>query len=177
MVDAGNRVEEWIAKLEIREVIEHYMRLNDDRAADEIVELFDESARMQVMGRVLVGRDEIGALYRTEAGPLPDWTEPGALFLQPGSSHVSSNPIIHVDGDTATAETDFLVVRRAADGRASCELAGRYRDRLRRTDDGRWVITVRTGVSIARPGEEGTGAEWQRVLERVDDEERARFVT
>ena len=62
-------------------------------------------------------------------------------------------------------------------GRARITLMARYRDRLRRGDDGRWVITNRTGVSIARPGEAGTDTEWSRALDRMPDEMRARFPT
>jgi ketosteroid isomerase-like protein len=177
MTDTDDRVEQWLAKLEIREVIERYMRLNDNRDADHIVELFAPDARLQVGGRAFVGHAEIRALYQGQGPPLSNWIRPGELLQQPASSHLSANPIIEVDGDTATAETDFLVVRRDAEGRASCRLSGRYRDRLRRTDDGRWLFTLRTGVSIARPGEEGTDVEWQRALERMDAEERSRFVT
>jgi hypothetical protein len=68
-------------------------------------------------------------------------------------------------------------VRRNGDGRAVTTLIGRYRDRLRRLDDGRWVITARVGVSCARPGDEGTDIEWQRVIEGLPEDERGRFLT
>jgi uncharacterized protein (TIGR02246 family) len=101
---------EWVDKLAIREVLERYMRYNDDGDAVRIAELFDEDAAFQVMGSVVVGRDAIRA--------------------------------------------------------------GRYPDRLRRHEDGRWLITCRTGVSVARPGEAGTDAEWQRALTTMPEEER-----
>jgi ketosteroid isomerase-like protein len=176
MADTRNRVEQWMDKLEIREVIERYMRRNDDRDADRIVELFAPDARLQVGGRAFVGHAEIRALYERQGPSLANWVRPGELFKQPASSHLSSNPIIEVDGDTATAETDFLVVRRDGDGRASCWLSGRYRDRFRRTDDGRWLIAVRTGVSLARPGDEHTDVEWSRALERLDADAREAFL-
>jgi ketosteroid isomerase-like protein len=176
MADTDDRVEQWLAKLEIREVIERYMRLNDDRDADHIVELFAPDARLQVGGRAFVGHAEIRALYEGQGPPLPNWTRPGELLKQPASSHLSSNPIIEIDGDTATAETDFLVVRRNAEGRASCWLSGRYRDRFRRTDDGQWLISVRTGVSLARPGDEHTDVEWARALDRLDADAREAFL-
>ncbi|HVN52593.1 MAG TPA: nuclear transport factor 2 family protein [Acidimicrobiales bacterium] len=163
----------WIDKLEIRELLERYMRHNDDRAADKLVELLDEGVRFQVMGRVYVGRDAVRELIASGPGDPPHWTEPGALLRQPGSTHVASNPVIEVDGDAATAETDFVVLRRDSDGRATVRLLGRYRDRLRRRDDGQWVITTRTAVSVARPGEEGSDAEWQRALRRLGAQARA----
>ena len=165
-------------KLAIREVLERYMRHNDDGAADRIAELFDEDAVLQVVGRHIVGRAAIRELYRGDRDQdPPPWTDPGELLKQPASVHVSSNPVIEVDGDTATSELDFLVVRRNEHGAAVNALVGRYRDRLRRLDDGRWVITSRVGVSVARPGEERTDTEWRRVLARLPEGERSSFLT
>jgi hypothetical protein len=42
-------------------------------------------------------------------------------------------------------------------------------------EDGRWVITNRTAVSVARPGEERTDAEWRRVLARMPEDVQDRF--
>jgi ketosteroid isomerase-like protein len=167
----------WLDKLAIRELLERYMRFNDDLAADRIAELFDEDARFQVMGRVIVGREAIRAMFDRDGANRPPWTAPGELFNQPASAHFSSNPVVDVDGDTASAESDFLVVRRDETGRAKSVLVGRYRDRLRRLADGRWVITTRTGVSVARPGEEHTDAEWAQALEAMDETERAQLRT
>src|SRR5271170_249833 len=99
--DRGNvRVpSEWIDKLEIRELLERYMRYNDDRAADKVVELLDEDVRFQVVGKVFAGREEVRKLFSTDGPDRPHWTEPGELFKQPGSAHISSNPIIELDGD------------------------------------------------------------------------------
>jgi len=164
-------------KLAIREVLERYMRHNDDRAADRIAELFDEDAVFQVMGRLVVGREAIREFFGG-GGPQPrPWTEPGELLKQPPSVHLSGNPVIDVDGDTATSELDFLVVNRGDDGRARSRLVGRYRDRLRRLDDGRWVITSRVGVSVAGPGDAGTDAEWRQLLAGLPEEERTRYLT
>jgi uncharacterized protein (TIGR02246 family) len=172
--DVDERVAAWLDKLEIREVIERYMRYNDDRAADAIAELFHEDVRFQVMGRVVSGRDAVRSVF-VGAGPeVTAWTEPGGLLTQPGSVHISSNPVIDVDGDTATAETDFLVVDRGENGRAKASLVGRYRDEFRRVD-GRWLIYTRTGVSVARPGEAGTDAEWSQALGRMSDEDKAKL--
>lgn len=170
----NERVQIWLDKLEIREVIERYMRFNDDRAAERIVELFHEDVRFQVMGRVFAGREAVRTMFTGAGSDAPPWTAPGQLLKQPGSVHVSSNPVIDVDGDTATAETDFLVVNRGDDGRAKATLVGRYRDEFRRVD-GRWLIYTRTGVSVARPGETGTATEWSRALEQMSPEDKARL--
>lgn len=170
--------QELLDKLAIREVLERYMRYNDDRAADRIVELFDDEAVFQVMGRLIVGRAAIHAMFRGDAEAEPKhWTEPGELLKQPGSLHLCANPVIDIDGDTATSELDFHVVYRNAEGRARTSLIGRYRDRLRRCDDGNWRITHRVGVSVARPGEAGTTTEWDRALAALSEEERSHFLT
>jgi hypothetical protein len=171
------RLREWLDKLDIREILERYMRHNDDLAADKVAELFDEDARFQIMGQVHAGRDAIRAFFTREGSNAPAWTAPGELFKQPGSVHISSNPVIDVDGDTATSELDFLVVRRGDDGRARPVLVGRYRDRLRRQQDGRWVIVTRTGVSVARPGDERTDMEWTRALEQMSPTDRTHLRT
>ena len=165
----------WVDKLEIREVIERSMRHIDDQAGERLAALFDDDAVLQLAGTVFRGRDAIGKMFR--AADPPHWTEPGELLKQPAVVHRGANPVIDVDGDTATAETDLLVLERDAEGRARITLVARYRDRLRRSDDGRWLITNRTGVSVARPGEAGTDAEWARALARMPDETRAKFRT
>ncbi len=169
---------EWDDKLAIRELLERYMRYNDDGALDRLVDLFDEDGIYQVSGRVLRGHREIRE-FLGRSGAFVDgrplWTDPGELYKQPRSAHVSSNPIIDVEGDGATAESDFVVLSRDDDGHTRINLVGRYRDRLRRDDRGRWLITKRTGVSVARPGSAGTDDEWQRALGRMSEAERAKL--
>jgi hypothetical protein len=165
----------WVDKLAIREVVERSMRYIDDRAGDRLAELFDGDAVLQLAGTVFAGREAIRAMFGTpEHSP---WTAPGELLKQPASVHRGSNPIIDVEGDTATAETDLLVLERDEAGRAKITLVARYRDRLRRTQGHHWLITNRTGVSVARPSEAGTDAEWARAFERMPAATRAVFRT
>jgi hypothetical protein len=163
---------EWIDKLAIRELIERGMRYIDDQAGPRLAELFADDGVMQLAG-IVMDREGIkaigGGTVRSE------WTKPGELLKQPGGTHLSSNPVIEIQGDTATAETDMVVLNRDESGRARITLVARYRDRLRRAEDGRWLITNRTGVSIARPGDEGTDSEWARALARMPEEMRGKF--
>lgn len=77
--DIEQRLRAWLDKLEIRDVLERYMRYNDDRAADKIAELFHEDGRFQVMGRVQSGREAVRSVFN-DAGPeLPHWTAPSEL--------------------------------------------------------------------------------------------------
>ena len=48
-------------------------------------------------------------MFRGAASP-PAWTEPGRLLVQPGGTHLTANPVITVDGDDATAETDMITL-------------------------------------------------------------------
>ena len=71
----------------------------------------------------------------------------------------------------------MTVLTRGDDGKFTVTLVARYRDRLRRGTDGRWRIVTRTGVSLARPGQAHTDAEWARALAKMPDETRAQFRT
>jgi uncharacterized protein (TIGR02246 family) len=167
----------WVDKLAIRELLERYMRYNDDGDLDRILDLFEPDAAYQVVGRVLIGQQQIGDFLEAQgfSHGRPAWTDPGQLLNQTRSTHISSNPVIDIHGDTATAESDFQVVRRDRDGRARIVLIGRYRDVVRRGPDERWRFYTRTGVSVARPGEEYTDSEWQKALAGAPDEERSKL--
>jgi uncharacterized protein (TIGR02246 family) len=164
----------WIDKLEIRELIERSVRHVDDEDGAALASLFEEDGVLQLAGTVFTGRDALRGMFRGAASP-PPWTEPGRLLVQPGGMHLTGNPVITVDGDDATAETDMVTLKRGDDGRTKITLLARYRDRLRRGADGAWRLRSRTGVSIGKPDEIGTDAEWARALERMPDDVRARF--
>jgi uncharacterized protein (TIGR02246 family) len=170
--DAG--LTRWLDRLEIRELIERSVRHVDDQDAAAFADLFEDDGVLQLAGTVIAGRDALRSMFGGGASPAK-WAESGELLKQPGMTHLTTNPIIDVAGDEATAETDMITFRRDEDGRAKITLVARYRDRLRRAHDGRWLISSRTGVSIAKPGEEGTDAEWARALAAMPEHVRATF--
>ena len=121
----------------IRRTIGGYCQRLDDGRFDEWAELFTEDARLVLMGRVTTGRDAIRRYMET---------------VQPDGSrgmHVTTNSLIDVDGDAATAATDYLFVRPAPEGMAIIA-AGRYLDELVRDGTG-WRFRVRTITMLGVP--------------------------
>jgi uncharacterized protein (TIGR02246 family) len=60
------------------------------------------------------------------------------------SFHLVTNPVIHLDGDRATSEVLWTVIRPAADGTLEVAMFGRHHDELVR-ERGRWRILKRRG--------------------------------
>lgn len=164
----------WVDKLEIRELIERSVRHVDDQNAPAFADCFEDDGVLQLAGTVFSGQTALREMFGGGA-PRAAWTEPGRLLVQPGSMHLTTNPVVDIDGDVASAETDMITFVRGDDGRARITLLARYRDRLRRGEDGRWRLASRTGVSLGVPNEIGTDAEWVRALATMPDDVRARF--
>jgi hypothetical protein len=57
--------------------------------------------------------------------------------------HITTNPLVTVDGHTAGVESYFLRVDSPGAGPAIVLAAGRYLDQFERGDDGRWRIRTR----------------------------------
>jgi ketosteroid isomerase-like protein len=126
-------------ELQIRNIIRAYNRALDDRRADDLAEVFAPDGVLHAMGASTRGREAIRALF-AGAGPPQD---------RPLTAHHTSNTLITVGSDSATSESDFLVVRRGSVG-VEVILAGRYRDRFVRLPEG-WRIADRRAVALARP--------------------------
>jgi len=134
MDDATMR-DEWA----IGRVLARYCRFLDDQRYDDVVALFAPEGVLDSMGTRAEGREAIRAFF-----PEDRPTEG-----RPTSAHVLSNPVIDVDGDTARAESDWVMIQRDETGATGIVLAGRYRDELVRID-GEWLFSNRTPIALAR---------------------------
>lgn len=118
----------------IRRTLAEYCQLLDDGRFDEWVELFSADVAFSVMGQVAHGREAVRRLI-----------EPSQQLDSRGR-HMLSEPLISVDGDRASASTDFCFVAKTLRVIA----AGRYHDVLVRDED-RWRIAVREIVFVGEP--------------------------
>ncbi len=80
------------------------------------------------------GAQAIAATYRNTVITYGDGT--------PRTRHITANPIIEIDGDTATVRSVYIVLQQAPDSPMQAVISGRYHDTLRRID-GRWRFVER----------------------------------
>ena len=80
------------------------------------------------------GASAIAESYRSTVVTYADGT--------PGTRHVTSNPIIEVDGDVARVRSVYTVLQQTPDSPMQTIISGRYHDTLRRID-GRWRFIER----------------------------------
>jgi ketosteroid isomerase-like protein len=110
---------------------------HDDR--DEFLGCFTADAEYLVSMRIEAshefgfhGHEELGAYFDGHSHA------PAAFH-----KHVTTNPLVLVDGDTADVRSYFLRIDSPGAGPAVVLAAGRYIDRFRRGHDGRWCIEAR----------------------------------
>jgi 3-phenylpropionate/cinnamic acid dioxygenase small subunit len=138
-LDDGQLVDD-LAELAIRNLVRRYNRCLDDRRLPELVALFAEDGEMHSLGQVVRGHEELSAFFQSDQ--LPPLT-------RPVTAHHVTNLLIEVDGDTAEAESDFLVVRRNPEGAFEFMVCGRYTDVMTRTPDG-WRFARRQALALGR---------------------------
>ena len=80
------------------------------------------------------GAQAIAAMYRNTVITYDDGT--------PRTRHITANPIIETEGDTATVRSVYIVLQQAPDSPMQAIISGRYHDTLRRID-GRWRFVER----------------------------------
>ena len=124
---------------EVRRTLALYAHRHDSRDAAGYADLFAVdgafvSARAEHRGRGAV-KEFISELYRTQ--PADRRTK-----------HLCGNSAIDVDGQTATAITDFVAYERQGDGPWQVHTIGQYQDKLV-LEDGMWRFAERHVVTGA----------------------------
>jgi 3-phenylpropionate/cinnamic acid dioxygenase small subunit len=124
----------------IAELVYGYAELIDLGRFDEVGSLFaDATFRAQTGDTVHVrtGAAEVTAQFTHLVRLLDDGT--------PGTKHVTTNLIIHVDEEvgTATCHSYFTVLQATPGPAVSVIVAGRYHDSFRRDSEARWRFADR----------------------------------
>jgi ketosteroid isomerase-like protein len=129
----------------IEELRAAYCYRLDDGDVDGWVDLFTEDAVVDYVSRddLLVGREAIRGLAR-------EWI----VERDETRVHTVHNPVIELDGDTASGRWYYRAVTLAPDGSGLRE-QGRYDEQYRRVD-GDWKIArLETTVTYEAPAEAG----------------------
>ncbi len=128
------KIDLFIAKQEIREVLARYSRGVDRHDVDLIVSVYHPDARDHHGGGIYRNPRELAEWGN--ASHAENWTE---------HSHLLATSTIEVQGDEAASETYVLWVQKRNDAPRVDIGGGRYLDRLQRRD-GEWRISDRNIV-------------------------------
>jgi uncharacterized protein (TIGR02246 family) len=137
-VDAGPEagMQRLLDESEISRLLLSFGAALDRKDWSAYAETFTEDGVFEIMGQKRRGRDEI------VAGPARDLERYDRL------QHFSSNHVIEVDGDTATA-SHYLIAVHVPDGEqpaSHADVGGRYLCECRRTEEGWKLSHVRLEV-------------------------------
>lgn len=135
-IDAALRLIE--DRIAIRELVARYNHAIDDAEAEAFAACFVPDGRFCVGtdGAVVAGRERLAAMSRAA----------GVKWV-----HLTMDPVVTIDGDTATQVCTALIGRRQADrapGSSTWTSTGRYHDDLVRTDEG-WRFVQRVWLEDA----------------------------
>jgi len=118
-------------KLAITELLYRYAELIDAGDFDGVGELLGKGTFMGIEGAV-----KIGNLFAKTTRRYPEQGN------TPRTRHLVLNPIVDVDGDTATARSTFCVVQQTETIALQPIVVGRYADTFVRGESG-WYFTER----------------------------------
>jgi 3-phenylpropionate/cinnamic acid dioxygenase small subunit len=130
--------------MEIQRLLIDYGRHLDARDLHAYSRLFCEDGEWSGATGTAVGPDAIQAMLEADLPGNPP--APGETTW-----HVMANPVIDIDGDRATTQLMWVLLRRDAGDRPGIAVTGRYEDVLAR-EDGRWKFKRRLAfVDIGKP--------------------------
>jgi uncharacterized protein (TIGR02246 family) len=127
---------------QVTRTLARYCQYLDDGDFDRWVELFTEDARLLFAGLTSEGRPDIRAFMEQVQPP------------EGRGKHITANALVDVDGDSASAHTDYLFLRPTAEGLVPVA-TGRYHDELVRDGEG-WRFRRRE-ITLLRPHEGQAG--------------------
>lgn len=123
------------AAIAIPNLLYTYAMRFDDGDFDGAAALFDRGC-VVAGGHRIAGREAILAMWRT-------WVK--TYDGKPLTRHITTNPIIELEGDRATCQSQWTVIQAAPGFPLQIVASGRYRDRFAREDDG-WHFLERDYV-------------------------------
>jgi uncharacterized protein (TIGR02246 family) len=124
--------EAWRATLEIQELISRYNHAADAGDGEALAATFTEDGVLEFLGRRVAGRKELIAL----GSILP--------ARERGGRHLTTNTVVTVESDNATARSVFVKV--IAGAPAAFGGSATFCDELRRTPDG-WRFSRRRATA------------------------------
>jgi 3-phenylpropionate/cinnamic acid dioxygenase small subunit len=120
---------------EILELIYRYAELIDAGDFQRVGELLGRAAFGGPRTPTVSGAENIAGLFAMTTRRFGDGT--------PKTRHLVLNPIVEIDGDTATARSTFCVVQATERIRLQPIVVGRYQDRFARHPNHGWQFTER----------------------------------
>jgi hypothetical protein len=143
-------METLLDRIQIQDLLTLYYDDLSRGAGHELADYFTEDAVLDVDGTIATGHEEIAALY----GRPPEQDvqrEPGPMGPVRRMNMLLTNPIIEVNGDTATAHVIWTGIMNEGIGeRPGVYEQGReYSEFVKR--DGRWLISRRYVSTDGRP--------------------------
>lgn len=150
LAELERRVATLEAEREIARLLAAYGPLVDAGEADRAAGLWAHDGVYDVGDWLMNSRSEIAAMVRSDAHQ--------GLMAQ-GCCHFFGPPVIDVEGDTAVAVCESILLTRRESGGYAVIRAGVHEVRLRRTG-GRWNITRRTARQL-----DGEAAAWELIRE------------
>ena len=113
----------------IRNLIGLHSQLTDDGDYEQRVDLYTDDGAFTMGDATSTGREELLASFAATSAP------------ERRGKHITANTVLEIDGDTASARTDFFFSLPSPDGPKPLA-AGRYFDTFAKSD-GRWLYTQR----------------------------------
>jgi uncharacterized protein (TIGR02246 family) len=113
----------------IRNLIGLHSQLTDDGDYERRVDLYTDDGVFTMGDSTSTGRDELLATFAATSAP------------ERRGKHITANTVMEIEGDTASARTDFFFSLPSPDGLKPLA-AGRYADAFVKRD-GRWLYSRR----------------------------------